>query len=90
MIISIHSKNFEDGYFVPGRMAMTCCADDVTFLGFLCKSKFASRLKNKQWVRVTAEVHLEHRDEYHGIGPVLYARRIEKAIKPEEDMVYFN
>ncbi|MFR0986172.1 MAG: hypothetical protein ACLSFZ_06290 [Frisingicoccus sp.] len=46
------------------------------------------RLKNKQWVRVTAEV-LEHRDEYHG-GPVLYAKRIEKAIKPEEDMVYFN
>ena len=84
------SKNFEDGYFVPGRMAMTCCADDITFLGFLCKSKFASRLKNKQWVRVTAEVRLEHRDEYHGIGPVLYAKRIEKAIKPEEDMVYFN
>jgi uncharacterized repeat protein (TIGR03943 family) len=84
------SKNFDDGYFVPGRMAMTCCADDVTFLGFLCKSQFASRLKNKQWVRVTAEVRLEHRDEYHGIGPVLYAKRIEKAVKPEEDMVYFN
>ncbi|MEI3266418.1 MAG: hypothetical protein V8R85_04520 [Frisingicoccus sp.] len=44
------SKNFEDGYFVPGRMAMTCCVDYVTFLGFPRKSKFASRLKNKQWV----------------------------------------
>ena len=23
--------------FVPGRMAMTCCADDMAFLGFICK-----------------------------------------------------
>ncbi len=35
-------------------------------------------MKNKQWVRVTAEVHLEYKEEYHGIGPVLYAKRIEK------------
>ena len=24
------SENFEDDFFVPGRMAMTCCADDIT------------------------------------------------------------
>jgi len=84
------SKNFEDDFFVPGRMAMTCCADDITFLGFLCKSNFASRLKNKQWVKVTAEVRLEYKEEYHGVGPVLYAKKIEKAVKPEEPMVYFN
>lgn len=75
------SKNFEDGYFVPGRMAMTCCADDITFLGFLCKSKFASRLKNKQWVRVTAEVRLEHRDEYHGIGSGTLCKTYRKGNK---------
>ena len=23
--------------FVPGRFAMTCCVDDVAFIGFLCK-----------------------------------------------------
>ena len=25
-------------FFVPGRTAMTCCADDTTFLGYVCKS----------------------------------------------------
>lgn len=25
-------------FFVPGRTAMTCCADDTTFLGYICKS----------------------------------------------------
>ena len=27
--------------------------------------------------------------EYRGKGPVLYLREIEKAIKPDDDMVYF-
>lgn len=27
-------ENFKKGYFVPGRMAMTCCADDMAFLGY--------------------------------------------------------
>ncbi len=84
------SKNFDRDYFVPGRMAMTCCADDITFLGFMCKSRHAVSLKNKQWVRVTAEVHSEYKEEYHGVGPVLYAKKIEGARKPEEEMVYFN
>ena len=84
------SPDFEEGYFVPGRMAMTCCADDMTFLGFLCKSKFASKLKNKQWVTVTASIRVEPREEYGGIGPVLYAERIQSAKKPEEEVVYFN
>ena len=29
-------EEFPKGYFVPGRMAMTCCAEDMTFLGFAC------------------------------------------------------
>lgn len=30
-------EKFPKGYFVPGRMAMTCCADDMAFLGFACE-----------------------------------------------------
>ncbi|MDE5599236.1 MAG: GTPase, partial [Lachnospiraceae bacterium] len=30
-------KSFPKGYFVPGRMAMTCCAEDMAFLGFACE-----------------------------------------------------
>ena len=28
--------DFPSGYFIPGRMAMTCCAEDMAFLGFAC------------------------------------------------------
>ena len=78
------------GYFVPGRFAMTCCADDIAFIGFLCKSAFADRLKQKEFVKVTATVKVENRREYEGEGLVLTAEKIEKAEKPEEELVYFN
>ena len=31
-------EEYPDGYFVPGRMAMTCCAEDMAFLGYACIS----------------------------------------------------
>ena len=78
------------GYFVPGRMAMTCCADDTAFIGFLCKSSHAEELKNKQWVTITAKAYVEKRAEYSGEdGVVLRATHITSAEKPEEELVYF-
>ena len=78
------------GYFVPGRMAMTCCADDTAFIGFLCKSSHVDELKNKQWVTITAKAYVEKRAEYSGEnGVVLRATHITSAEKPEEELVYF-
>ena len=37
-------KEFPRGYFVPGRMAMTCCAEDMAFLGFACEYDKADKL----------------------------------------------
>ena len=77
-------------FFIPGRTAMTCCAEDVTFVGFLCKSQFADKLRQKEFIKLTATVKTETRREYQGPGPVLTAVKIEKAEKPEEELVYFT
>ena len=77
-------------FFVPGRIAMTCCADDTTFLGFVCKSAFAPKLKEKEWVEVTAKVAFERRMEYQGDGVVLYAENVMPCEPLEEEMVYLN
>lgn len=77
-------------FFVPGRTAMTCCADDTTFLGYVCKSVFAPKLNPGQWVEVTAKVGIENRMEYQGEGIVLYADFVEPCEPLEEEMVYFN
>lgn len=84
------SSKFGKNMFVPGRFAMTCCADDVAFIGFICKSEMASELEDKSWVNVTAKVKTEYVKDYRGKGPVLYAISIEKAEKPEEELVYLS
>ena len=77
--------------FVPGRMAMTCCADDMQFIGFLCKSKQAGRLKAGGWVNVTAEIRFERAHEYNDeVGPVLYATKIEEAEPAAVEWVAFT
>ncbi len=83
------SREFPSGYFVPGRKAMTCCADDVQFIGFACASKFARKLKNEQWVKITGKFAVENLKLYGGKGPVLYAEFVEPCEAPEEPVIYF-
>ncbi len=78
------------GTFVPGRFAMTCCADDITFIGFKCKSEQASELKHKSWVDITATVRIEFAKEYKGKGPVLYMDEYKSADEPADELVYFS
>lgn len=84
------SKQFGPSVFVPGRMAMTCCADDTTFIGYLCKSKNTAKLRNGQWIDLTARVHIEASPVYEEKGPVLYAKHIKIIPPMENDLVYFN
>lgn len=85
-------ENFPENYFVPGRMAMTCCVDDMAFLGYTCEYQGAGALKQKEWVRVTAAVAREYREEYQGEGPVLHAVSVEKtqAPAPAEQIINFS
>lgn len=59
------------GTFVPGRNAMTCCADDIRFFGFLCKYDKSRSLKKGEWVNVTAAIQWEDAPVYDGEGVVL-------------------
>lgn len=83
-------KELPKGTFVPGRFAMTCCADDITFIGFLCKGEQANYFKLWEWVKVTAKIKCEYYKEYEGEGPVLYLEKIELTKKPEEHLLYMN
>lgn len=82
-------ENFPQGYFVPGRMAMTCCADDMAFLGFACRAREAEKLENKQWIRVTAVVRKEYFADYQAEGPVLEALSVEETEAPKEEVISF-
>jgi len=83
-------KGFPKDYFVPGRMAMTCCADDMAFLGFACEYEGASKLTEKSWVKVTATLSWEYWADYKGEGPVLHAISVEPAAAPENEVIDFT
>ena len=75
----LKSPEFPKNYFVPGRMAMTCCEADMTFLGFICKAREARSLETGKWVKVRAKIAYEFWQDYDGVGPVLYAESVEPA-----------
>lgn len=83
-------EGFPEGYFVPGRMAMTCCEDDIAFLGYACEYAGADKLNQKDWVKVTATVNKEYWADYKGEGPVLHASRVDKAKAPKNEIITFN
>ena len=85
----LRPKSFPSDYFVPGRLAMTCCADDMAFLGFACEYEKAAELKEKSWVKVTATVANEYWPDYNGEGPVLHAVKVETAKAPKEEVINF-
>jgi uncharacterized repeat protein (TIGR03943 family) len=86
----LHPENFPDNYFVPGRMAMTCCAEDMAFLGYACEFAGAAALKQKEWVKVTATVSKEYWEDYKGEGPILHAVSVEKTKAPKEEVISFS
>lgn len=82
-------NGFPKGYFVPGRMAMTCCADDMTFLGYVCEYDKIDIYAERDWVKVTAVVEREYFADYEGEGPVLHAVSVTKAKQPKEPVINF-
>lgn len=76
-------------YFVPGRHVMTCCEEDIQFLGFLCKSEEQLPFTHGQWVKVTAGFEYEFSELYGEEGPVLQLMHAEEAEQPEPELVFF-
>ena len=81
---------FPEDWFVPGRFAMTCCADDISFIGFKCHCKEISRFKTRDWIYITAKAKVEYAPEYEGKGVVLEAVAVEPTEKSKEELVYFT
>lgn len=79
-------------YFIPGRHIMTCCEDDIEFLGFLCNCVEVPDYEHGEWVRV--DVYFDYGEcEMYGPGeegPVLELLKIEDGKQPEQELVAFT
>lgn len=74
---------------VVGRQIMTCCEEDITFAGLLCRTERADGLARGAWVQLTAVIRLEDNPVYRRRGPVLYAEQLTAAEQPEQPVATF-
>ena len=80
----------KNNMFAPGRFVMTCCVDDIQFLGVPCKYAEAKKLESRSWVMVTASIAAEKHPLYQGeLGPVLTAISVEPAQPADPDVATF-
>ncbi len=86
----LRSRENSSDFFMPARPAMTCCAEDIQYIGYICKTKEAPKLKVGKWVEVTARVDWKFVPQAQEEQPVLQAITIRETTPPEIDLVYFN
>ena len=79
--------DFAKGLFVPGRAVMTCCAEDIQFLGFPCK--YAEKIEDHSWVKVSAKFSREYFAGYKAEGPMLTAVSVTPCKKPKNEVLTF-
>ena len=78
----------KNGMFAPGRFVMTCCVDDIQFLGVPCL--YGGKIEPRAWYTVKATVAAEKHSLYHGeLGPVLTAISITPADPADPDVATF-
>ena len=76
--------------FAPGRFVMTCCADDIEFMGVPCRYPLSRTLTPRSWVMVKAKITAEKHALYKGeLGPVLTAISVGSAQPADPDVATF-
>lgn len=85
--MAIQDKKLPPNTFVAGRLAITCCADDIQLIGHICAFKTPIEIKNKQWIHLRARVH--YISEYPGAEAEIFLEllRYEKIDEIENPVV---
>lgn len=55
--MAVFDRKLPPKSFIAGRLAMTCCVDDIQLMGHLCTYKEAVHIENKSWIHLKAVIH---------------------------------
>ena len=85
-----HPKDIRnDKLFVVARPAMTCCAEDIAFVGFPCDYDRQSEIKEGTWVEVTAQVKTIMNRQTNEPSPIMVAKEVKDTKAPDDEVAYF-
>lgn len=74
-------------YFVPIRLVMACCEDDLSSLGFVCHYEGASSLEEGTWVKIKATIGEGEWPNRGEVGPILHAGSVSKTDTPTNEVI---
>lgn len=73
--------------FLPGRKIMTCCANDVRFLGFETVNEINATFKPGDWAMVTVTLTHEYSNITNQDEVILHLKKLVKVAPQSEDDV---
>ncbi len=85
-VMVILSNKLPKNTFVAGRLAMTCCSNDIQLYGHLCNNTLNMKLKDRSWIHLVAKMHYQFSNQYQEDECVLTPISMEK-IEPLENAV---
>lgn len=83
------NKHYPRNMFAVGRNAMTCCADDISFLGVLCKYEKPFNFIGETWIEIEGTLGVQFIPQEQRDIPFLSASGFKTIEKPEDELVYF-
>ncbi len=82
-------KDLPKNCYVLGREAMTCCANDIGGIGFVCTFKGPQPAEN-QWLDFTVKAQKGYSMLHDRQAIILIEQKVSAGKAPKEDLVYFN
>ncbi len=84
-----YMKGMPNKTYIASRQAMTCCADDIGGIGFLCKTENTLPTRGKYY-EVVAKAERANSPIHGREAVILIQKSIKAADKPKDEVVYFN
>lgn len=73
--------------FIAGRLLMTCCEADMSFMGIICGYPKAYELENKEWIKISGVMRTVFDEEMRRQIPVCRVLELEKVPAPKSEYV---
>lgn len=87
--IAYVNPKYPKSIFAFGRNAMTCCEDDIAFLGILCQTNKPINIKGKQWIEIEGVIHKKFIEHEQQDIPFIIVKDYKFIDKIEDELVYF-
>lgn len=87
--IAVTNPNYPKNIFAFGRNAMTCCEDDIAFLGLLCQTKAPIKFEDKKWIEIEGIICNKYIEHQQRNIPFIAVNSYKFIDKLEEELVYF-